>query len=105
MITLLLAIICWQMFCIAFDVREPWDAPAFWSVAYPASIAMSAVAGYLARSGWIVGLVVTFAQLPIIVVSNGLDATNLFAVAILAALSLPPAVAAASAARLAENKR
>ncbi|WP_426131329.1 hypothetical protein [Pararhizobium sp. PWRC1-1] len=99
-IVLLLAVIYWQVFSIIFDVHEPWDVPIYWVAAYPASIVLSAIASSLLRTvGWTAGPVITFAQLPILLESNDLEPTILFAIGILAALSLLPAAAAALAAR------
>ena len=100
-IVLLLAVIYWQIFCVIFDVQEPWDVPIYWVAAYPASIALSALAAWKMRTvGRTAGLVITFAQLPILLAGNDLQLTILFAIGIPIALSLLPVAASALAARV-----
>ena len=74
--------------------------PIYRVVAYPASIALTALAAWQSRTlGWTAGLFITFAQLPILLAANDLQLTILFAVGILIALSLLPIAASAPAAR------
>ncbi len=62
----------WQLVCQVMGVDEPWDAPAYWAFAYPASLVLAAIAGLLLRrDGWLAGAVLTFAQLPVMWVNNG----------------------------------
>lgn len=72
----------WQVVCQATGTREPWDAATYWSLWYPLSFALSAVAGYLLKEdGWLAGGMLIFAQLPIMWLNNGTG--PLFAVGLL----------------------
>lgn len=47
--------------------KEPWDAGTYWRLWYPASLGLSALAGLMfEKRRWMAGIVVTFAQLPVI---------------------------------------
>jgi hypothetical protein len=62
----------WQFVCQITNVQEPWDAPAYWSVAYPISLVLSATTGwFLKNRGWTAGAVLTLAQFPVIWLNNG----------------------------------
>lgn len=52
--------------------KEPWDASEYWTVAYPASLVLAALAGSLLRANaWLWGALITLAQLPVMIVNNG----------------------------------
>lgn len=87
--------------------REPWDAPAYWAVAYPLAILASAVIGYFypARS-WRWPLALFAAQFFAMCVLNR-ELGNLWPLGLVlfAALALPAVLAATLAARRASRSR
>lgn len=88
-------LIYWTSFSGIVTAKEPWDGPYYWSVAYPASIAMALALGLVfRRRAWITGPGLTFAQLPIIVANTGIGLFLVFAAALLALLSVPLILAA-----------
>lgn len=89
------ALAYWQAICSISNVQEPWDAPFYWTVAYPFSIALSALAAMLCRAlGWLTGLIFTFGQLPFLLRTDDLDLTLALAGSLLLLLSVAPIAAA-----------
>jgi hypothetical protein len=80
---------------------EPWDAPIYWSVAYPVALMLSAGLGYLfPQRPWRWALTVMFMQAAVMVVGGaGLGLLPLGLV-VLGVLSLPAVLFAGLAARL-----
>jgi len=96
-----LSLLYWELATHLLDVGEAWDSPAY-SVAYLIALAASGAIGFLMpEQPWRWGLIVTFAQVPVIMLNAG--AGPLLAVGLLfaAVLSLPAigVAAAASAVR------
>lgn len=89
----------WQFVCQLTNVQEPWNAPAYWSVAYPISLVLSAATGrFLKNRGWSAGAVLTLAQLPVIWLNNGTsDPFWAVGVLILFVLAIPAATISAVA--------
>ncbi len=57
----------WQIARHLADVPEPWDALNYWYIWYPCSLIVSGISGYWLKSqGWSAGLIITYAQLPVI---------------------------------------
>lgn len=82
--------------------REPWDASAYWAVAYPASILAAAILGYLfPLRAWRWGFALFAGQFIGMCVRDG-ELGNLWplGLAMFAVLALPAAGAAAGLARL-----
>ena len=74
---------------------EPWDAPAYWELGYPLSLALAGLFGvaFPARP-WRWALVLTFAQLPVMLANgSGLSLLPL-GLLLLGVLSLPLVLAA-----------
>lgn len=90
-------ILYWSAFSALVATKEPWDGLHYWSAAYPGSIVLAIALGFVfRRHAWITGLTLTFAQLPIIVANTGIGPFAFFAVALLAILSMPLILAAAT---------
>ena len=67
------ALIFWLFVSVSGGVREPWDAPTYWTFAYPLALAASAVLGFFSRlQPWLVGVLLVVTQLPVIVVGAGI---------------------------------
>ena len=89
-------LIYWLGFSLIVAAEEPWDGAFYWSVAYPGSMLIAVALGFVFRQrAWLTGLSLTFAQLPIIVLSTGIGPTSPIAVVFLAILSGPVILAAA----------
>ncbi|GAA0442911.1 MULTISPECIES: hypothetical protein [Sphingomonas] len=99
--------LCWLGACRLAGVREPWDAEAYWRLWVPASLALSAVAGWFWRKpGWPAGVLITFGQLPVLWIANG-ESGGLWVAGVLTlgVLALPAAAVSGVAARLRRGTR
>ena len=83
----------WQFVCQTDESIEPWDTEAYWSLWYPLSLALSAIAGFFfGKDGWLAGATMTFAQLPVILFNiDGLGPFIILGFFILCILALPAA--------------
>ncbi len=97
----------WHIVCRTAGVTEAWDAPAYWRLWYPLSLALSAIAGAaLARRGWAAGAIVTFAQLPVMWWSSApADATWPLGLIIASLLAVPAVAISALTGWLAARSR
>lgn len=103
---LVCSLLYWHAVCRAAGVSEPWDADDYWNIWYPISLAGSGLAGpLLVRHGWLGGLIVTFAQLPIMWRSNGNGPLWLLGLLMLCTLAVPAVAASALTSRLAARRR
>ena len=80
----------WTVVSVLGGTPEPWDAPGYWTVAYPGVLLLSAVAGLVRPAGaWAWGTLLVLAQVVVVVIATGvgplLAAGLLYAVV----LSLP----------------
>ena len=100
------ALAYWQMVSHVTGAAEPWDAIAYWRLWYPASLALSALAGpWLGRRTGITGAILTFAQLPVIWLNTGSTMSWPLAVAMLTILALPAIALSALTGRIAIRYR
>ena len=96
----ILAVAYWQLVSTLTGAPEPWDARAYWTLAYPASVALSAIAGrFLGKRAWLAGIVVTFAQLPVMWLNNGSGPLWAVGLLFLMMLAIPCALVSALAGR------
>jgi len=96
----------WQIVCLVWQVAEPWDAPLYWTVAYPLAVGVSGIVGWFLRSrGWIAGAVINLAQMPIILLNNGLGPLWAVGLLILILMTIPAASLSALAGRLAIRRQ
>ncbi|WP_152608635.1 hypothetical protein [Croceibacterium mercuriale] len=81
----------WQGVSMVSGAAEPWDSPAY-GIAYLVALAIALAAGLvIGRAAWLIGLAISFAQIPVML-WNGDGAVGNMAAAgliILAALTLP----------------
>ncbi|KJZ31728.1 hypothetical protein TW83_07170 [Paracoccus sp. S4493] len=97
-------IVLWGGFAAVQGVAEPWDAGVYWTLAYPALLLASGLAGaWLVRRAWLAGLMLTMAQLPAMLLWSRGDGMVPFAVALLAALAVPAMLAAGLGGRMARH--
>lgn len=99
---LIVSLAYWQCVCVLGGASEPWDAAAYWRLWYPASLLLSALAGW--RIGWLAGAIVVLAQAPVLWLNTGIGALWLVGTVMLAVLALP-AIAVAAAARAIGRRR
>ena len=77
-----IGLLYWTAYSMIVATDEPWDGLHYWSVAYPGSMVIAAVTGFVfRRRAWITGLSLTFAQLPIILIHSSIGPFALVAVA------------------------
>lgn len=75
---------------------EPWDAPAYWTLAYPGALLLSAVLGFaMPTRAWLWGLIIVFAQMLVVIAVSGLGPLLMAGVLYAAVLSIPAALVAA----------
>lgn len=71
-------------------VSEPWDGGDYWRLWYPLSCLLAAAGGYLlGRRGWCAGVLVTFAQLPVMWLNGGTGPLLAAGLLILFLLAIP----------------
>ena len=96
----------WLLVSRLTGAMEPWDAETYWSVWYPVSFVLSALGGVLLkRRGWLAGVILTFAQLPIMWLSTGTGPLWAVGIVMLCALSLPVSIVSAVSGWLAARPR
>lgn len=67
-----ISLIFWTCVSAITGVAEPWDLATYWTIIYPAALALSVIMGaVLKRSQWSAGAIVMFAQIPVTLASSG----------------------------------
>ena len=83
----------WTLVAILAKTPEPWDAEDYWTLAFPLSILMAAVAGGAFVPGaWLVGPVLTMGHLPVLLVQGGGGPMLAFGLLLLVVLAIPAAI-------------
>lgn len=96
-----LGLVFWTFVSLREGVAEPWDAPRYWTVHYPLSLVISALAALaFKRHAWVSGLAITLAQLPVMAWQNGIGPLTIVGLGFAAVLAIPPMIVAATAVRL-----
>lgn len=88
--TCIVSLFFWAVVSAVSEGKEPWDLANYWTLIYPAALALSAILGtVLKRAQWSAGAVVMLAQIPVILVIS--DESSLLAVGLMyaAVLSIP----------------
>jgi hypothetical protein len=99
-------LIYWQLTCLWSGYGEPWDSEWYLPLWYPVSIILSACGGYLlGKRGWISGAVITFAQVPIVIVNNGVGPLLAAGLLILVFMAIPPIIVAFLTGRYAARRK
>ena len=84
------SVVYWEAVSMLSGAAEPWDSPAY-GVAYLVALAIALAAGLvIGRAAWLIGLAISFAQIPVML-WNSSSVGNLAAAGfiMLAALALP----------------
>lgn len=72
---------------------EPWDAPAYWTLAYPGALLLSAVLGFaMPTRAWLWGPIVVFAQVAVVIALAGVGPLLIAGALYAAVLSIPAAL-------------
>lgn len=94
-------IVFWSVVSMLSGAAEPWDAASFWTLIYPAALALSVVLGAtFQRSSLSAGAIVMFAQLLVVMASAGISPLLAVGVMYVAVLSVPAMVLSWIAGRL-----
>lgn len=89
----IVSLLFWTVVSAITGGAEPWDLAHYWTIIYPAGLALSVIIGaVLKRSQWSAGAIVMFAQIPVILASSGTSAM-LGAGIVYAAILAIPAIA------------
>ena len=95
----------WHLVCRVTGTREAWDADTYWRLWYPASFGLSAFAGlFFHRRGWIAGVILTFAQLPVMWLNTGAGSLWMIGIMMSCVLALPVAAISAMTGWLAARR-
>lgn len=103
-LSLFCGLLLWTLTSFFGHRREPWDASAYWTIAYPGAILLCAALGALyPQKPWRWAVTIIFSQL-VVMIAGGSDFSLLpLGLVLLALLSLPAIAASALAARLRER--
>lgn len=86
----MMGILFWNGFSTVTGAREPWDAPTYWTIGYPLSLLLSALAGsLLGRSGWLAGLLIIVSQLTVVVLQSSIEPLFFVGLLYCAVLAVP----------------
>lgn len=83
----------WAMVAAVSGGAEPWDAPRFWTVAFPGALALSGLLGAVAPTrAWAWGAIVMLAQVPVVVAVSGASPLLIAGLLYAVALAVPAAL-------------
>lgn len=104
-VTIVVGLGYWWVAATIAGVREPWDAPGYWTIAYPGSLLLSGIIGAAAGSpAWPLGVLLALTQAAVIAARAEVGPLWPVGLLFLAILALPSALAAALGARLARRR-
>lgn len=90
LVALIAGLAFWGIVSAALGGIEPWDAGSFWTIIYPAALALSAMLGLVfPRRSWAWGAIVLLAQVPVVVIASGAGPLLAAGVVYAAILSIP----------------
>lgn len=91
-LALLTGLAYWALVSAMSGGVEPWDAPAFWTIAFPGALALSALLGALApMRAWAWGAIVMLAQVPVVIALAGAGPLLIVGLLYAAVLAVPAA--------------
>jgi len=87
---IVLGLALWTAAALLGHRAEPWDAPSYWTIAYPAAAILAGALGFaFPQRPWRWALVLMFMQLPVMI-AGGSDFSLLpMGLILMAALALP----------------
>lgn len=84
------SLIFWTGVSLITGTKEPWDLAIYWTIIYPAALALSAVCGAMLKSSqWSAGAIIMFAQIPVVVAYSGASALLSVGILFAAILAIP----------------
>ncbi|WP_124405214.1 hypothetical protein [Pseudomonas sp. R3-18-08] len=88
--TCVVSLLFWTVVSLITGAEEPWDLASYWTIIYPAALALSALLGAVLKSAqWSAGAVVMLAQIPVILVTSGASPLLGVGIPYAAVLSIP----------------
>ena len=88
--TCVVSLFFWAVVSAITGAEEPWDLASYWTIIYPAALALSAILGaVLKRSQWSAGAVVMFSQIPVVLAMSGASPLLGAGIIYAAVLSIP----------------
>jgi len=95
------SLIFWTAVSIITGAREPWDLAIYWTVIYPAALALSVVMAAMMKSAqWSAGAIVMFAQIPVMVAYSGVSSLLSLGILFTVILAIPAVILSWLAGRL-----
>src|SRR2546423_1275816 len=99
--SIMLGLALWTVAAMLGKHAEPWDAPGYWTIAYPAAIALSGLLGYLfPERPWRWAALLMLMQLAVMFMGGSDFSLLPLGLVLLAVLTLPAAALASLCARL-----
>lgn len=96
----------WHFVCWLTGAMEPWDAETYWGIWYPASFGLSALAAlFFKKLGWLAGVIMTFAQLPVMWLNTGTGPLWAVGLIMLCLLAVPVSIVSAITGWIAAHPR
>lgn len=91
--TCVVSLLFWTVVSVITGAEEPWDLASYWTIIYPAALALSVILGAALRSSqWSAAGIVMLSQVPVVLAISG--ASPLLGVGIIYAVLLSiPAIA------------
>ena len=87
---IVLGLALWTAAALLGHRAEPWDAPSYWTIAYPAAIALSGALGFaFPQRPWRWVLALMFMQLPVMILGGSGFSLLPMGLILMAVLSLP----------------
>ena len=72
MATCVVSLFFWTVVSAITGAEEPWDLASYWTIIYPAALALSVILGAVPRSAqWSAGGVVMLSQIPVVLAISG----------------------------------
>jgi hypothetical protein len=85
-----LGLLLWAAAAVAEMRVEPWDAPSYWTITYPAALALSGLLGFIfPERPWRWALTLMFMQLPVMSLGGSGSSLLPMGLILMAVLALP----------------
>lgn len=88
--TCVVSLFFWTVVSAITGAGEPWDLASYWTIIYPAALALSVILGAVLRSSqWSAGAVVMLSQIPVVLAISGTSPLLAVGIIYAAFLSIP----------------
>ena len=88
--TCVVSLFFWTVVSAVTGAEEPWDLASYWTIIYPAALALSVILGTVLKSSqWSAGAVVMLSQIPVVLAISGISPLLGIGVIYAAVLSIP----------------